>query len=456
MHLRAVILLLASGVLMGCGGTPMDGRASVACGAGTEQVGDVCVALDARPPILCGPGTVQVGNVCVPIDAGVDARPDAGIDAGIDASPPDAFTCPVGPSEATSFAINPAHDNLQPEDAVASPLAPAWTASFTGHIGYPLIAGGHVIVAAAETQPNVRAFDLETGTIAWGPIVLGTELKVAYDACRVFALDVNGNVTALNATTGAQLWTTSLMRNRAYFFAAPPVGSGGLLYVNAEGIGGTTFALDEQNGSVLWSSGTFDGSEGAVAVVFPYVFDAEACDVLYTFDALSGNQVWLHSGGCTGGGGAAPAFHQDKIWVRDWSAGNAIITTSGGDYGSFAASANPAFNGQTVFYTASNATSSALGAVDIQSGRLLWSFSGDGQLCTAPVIAGRGGQVFVGSQSGNVYELDEATGLQISVHAAGSPITCADPLPAGRGEKDAMALGSGHLVVPAGNLLLVY
>jgi outer membrane protein assembly factor BamB len=90
-----------------------------------------------------------------------------------------------------------------------------------------------------------------------------------------------------------------------------------------------------------------------------------------------------------------------------------------------------------------------LSAVGIQSGMLEWSFMGDGSLCTSAVVAGGGGQVFVGSSSGNVYELDATTGMQKSVNKSATPVTCST-------ETQSMAVAAGHLLVPAGGTLVVY
>ncbi|HEX7600032.1 MAG TPA: PQQ-binding-like beta-propeller repeat protein, partial [Polyangiaceae bacterium] len=89
-----------------------------------------------------------------------------------------------------------------------------------------------------------------------------------------------------------------------------------------------------------------------------------------------------------------------------------------------------------------------LTAVDAKTSALEWTFTGDGHLCTSPVVAGAGAQVFVGSSSGNVYELDEVSGAQKSVSNAGK-VTCGT-------ETNAVSIGLGHLVVPTGNGLVAY
>lgn len=411
------------------------------CGPGTIQVGNVCLGArpDAGPPDAYVPADGHVKPIDAPRDAAIDARPDAPPDARPDA-PPDAN---LSETEATSFGINPAHDNAQPSDSVATPLTPAWTATFNGHVSYPLVVGGMVIVAAAESQPNVRALDIHTGALVWGPIVFGTAVTLAYDGGRVFALDRDGHLAALDVLTGTHAWAIQVESEPFYW--SPPVASGGLVYVNGLGEGGETVAIDEHTGIPRWSNGTFDGTEGSVAVAGNVVYEAEACDQLSAWNAATGADLWFHSGNCTGGGGAAPAVHNGLIWERDWAEGNVIIDTAGHSVGSFAASAVPAFDADTVFYEAQGTVS----AVDIMTDTLRWSFSGDGQLCTSPVVAGAGGQVFVGSQSGKVYELDATTGVQRSVHALGAAVTCFS-------ESDGMAVAGGHLIVPAGNQLVVY
>ena len=193
------------------------------------------------------------------------------------------------------------------------------------------------------------------------------------------------------------------------------------------------------------ASASGNGSDGCPAVAGGVVYEAEACAQLSAWNALTGSQLWFHSGNCTGGGGAAPAVYNGLIWERDWAQGNVIIDHNGNAVGSFAASAIPAFHGGKVFYQ----TSGTVSAVDIATDTLKWAFSGDGHLCTSPVIAGAGGQVFVGSSSGNVYEIDEATGVQRSVHNVGASVTCFS-------ETNTMTLGEDHLLVPVGTQLFVY
>jgi outer membrane protein assembly factor BamB len=424
--MRALRFAIAM-VLVACSSTHPAGD-DVTCGPGTEQIDDVCV------PIPADAGVRDVAAIDAPV---VDAGADAAVDAAVPDAPPDAA---VHVDEAPAFAIDPAHDNAQPADTVASPLTPAWTATFGDTVSYPLVAAGLVIVSAAESAPTIRALDVTTGTLVWGPIVVGEPVMLAYNQGRLFTLDFNGRLTARDVVTGAQQWVRFI--NPGSFDFPPPVATGGTIYINT---GSFTSAYDEQTGMLLWQGEAYEGTDGCPAVGAGIVYQAGVCDELYAWNAVTGTPVWSHIGTCSGGGGAAPSVYGGKVWERDDVEGNVIYNQNGAIVGTFAADAAPAFDAGKVFYQAAG----RVRAVNLATNAVAWTFTGDGQLCTSPVVAGAGGQLFIGSRTGKVYEVDETTGAQRSVHDIGSALTCFS-------ETNTLALGEGHLLVPAGNQLIVY
>ena len=371
-------------------------------------------------------------------------RPDTadGFSERPDASTFGQFVADAG-SVANNWGINPAHDNAQPDDVVASPLTKKWTAHFTGTASYPVVADGRVFVAAAESQPNVRALDVQTGAVLWGPLAIGSKVWLACDAVNLYALDGDGNLSALDVTSGHTNWATKLTLQM--FYDSPPVAAAGSVFVDGMESGGTTYAIDAATGKTRWTADTFDGSDGTVAVVDNVVYEAEACGQVSAFDLMTGKRNWFHSGACTGGGGSTPAVAGGRIWVRDWAEGNIILDLAGNAVGTFSVDVPPSLHDGTAFYVKSQ----TLTAIDIASNLIKWSFAGDKKLCTSAVIAGGGGQVFCASSVGNVYEVDESSGAQISVDVAGSTVSCGS-------ETQGMAVAQNHLFVPAGNDLVVY
>jgi hypothetical protein len=345
--------------------------------------------------------------------------------------------------ESSNYAINAAHTNAQPDSKVASPLAKAWSQNFADTLSYPLVAMNRVFVAAGGSHPLVQAFELGSGTVAWGPLTTDASVTLAYDEGRVYTLTKDGKLGARAGADGHSLWSTGLTGQ--FDFWSPPVAAGGWVYVNGLESGGTTYAVIGGTGQTRWTANTFDGSDGAVAVADDVVYEAEACDQLSAFEAPTLVLLWFAHGRCTGGGGSTPSVYQGKIWQRDWAEGNVIVDSSGHPHGTFAADTPPSFDGGIAFYMSKH----TLTAVDLETSQVKWTFMGDGRLCSSAAIAGRGGQVFVGSASGLVYELDEATGAVRSMDDAGAPVSCG-------AEGASMAVGGNHLVVSAGNNLVVY
>jgi outer membrane protein assembly factor BamB len=461
---RCLLALCCPFAFIACNGSQAQAPVSpppadIVCGSGTVQSGDVCIPSprDAGP-LGCGDGTILFEHECVPAastavtitpgDAGFVENDPAGITVVGQPVGEDAGTSDEAGSQATTVGIDAAHRNTQSFDAIASPLTPAWTLRFNGRPHYPLIAHGLAIVQVDEPQPNLRAVDLATGKLVWGPIS-SSQFDIAYDRDAVFGVTETA-LTAFDALTGATLWTTLLPP--LFDVLTPPVASEGVIYFNAAGgsdVAGT-YAFDERDGKLLWRVPAVSVSLGTVAVAGGVVYSAEVCRTVLALDARSGNIDFALLGQCLGGGGAAPSIYGDAIWERDLIEGNAVVGFRGDVRAQFASAVLPAFHEHTAFLLGrSQQNQTTVSAMDIATNLIKWSFAGDGHLCTSPAVAGGGGQVFVGSSSGNLYELDEGTGAVRSVSQAGAAILCGS-------ETMSMAMGEGHLLVPADNALVAY
>ena len=429
-----------------CGGSQRAEIPTLDCGNGTQLIGNACIALPPDSGLSCGAGTVQSGGQCIldSSDAGVDGGTDAGVIAGLPVGD-DAGTFDEAGSQSTNAGIDAAHHNAQPFDAVTSPLTPIWTLHLGGAIALPLIVHGLAVVAAGEPQPNLRAVDVRTGKLVWGPVATGLPLSIAYEGGSIFGLDGIGNLIAFDALSGRRLWAA---RTESLLDTKGPVLWGGLAYVTAAE--GATYAFDERDGSILWIAATQPTGNATVAAGGGVVYEADGCHTLSAFAALTGNLNWTHGDGCASVGGLTPAVYQDAIWERDLSGTNVIVGLAGEARGQFESAVMPAFHSGIAFYLASANFIPTVSAVEIATGRTKWSFSGNGDnfLCSSPVVAGVRGQVFVAS-SGNVYELDEATGAVRSMSKASSSIVCGS-------EGSTMALGEGHLLVLGFNQLMAY
>jgi outer membrane protein assembly factor BamB len=322
-------------------------------------------------------------------------------------------------------------------------------------ISYPLIAGGMVFVTTADTNGSygnkLWALDENSGMTIWSVDLPGTYFfaDAAYDSGKVFVVNFDGLMKAFDAASGSPLWSVNLPDQ--YAFTSAPTAVNGTVFVGGAGSGGTVYAVDETNGAVLWMMPVENGDSSSPAVTGGNVYVSYVCPQSYAFDAANGQQLWHHASCCEGGGGATAVVHDGRVYVRDDfcdpMTGLVLDANTGDPIGGFESDTPPAFIGDLVLYFHNQ----TLVGVDIPSGQQLWSFAGDGDLSSAPLIVNQ--TIYIGASSGTLYGLN-TSGQQIWSTQVGAPI----PFP---GEGNAVVttgLGSGDglLIVPTDSVLFAY
>jgi outer membrane protein assembly factor BamB len=358
----------------------------------------------------------------------------------------------AAPPESTAYQITVDHAGVTSSGgALALQTTPLWQVSLPGAISYPLIAGGGVFVTVAK--PNtlngtlLYALDAKTGATLWGPVDLGGDTlwsALAYDGGKVFALNWDGTLSSYDAVSGAPGWSISLGSN---FFGAPPTASNGVVYLSYNGF---VTAINESSGATNWSQAVMGGDESSPSLGPHGVYVAYACPNDYGF-ALDGTPQWHYfTSSCIGGGGKTAAYANGLLYARDSiSTGNILDSGSGTLVGSFAGGTIPAVSATQVFYM----QNTLLHAVDLASHTEQWSFAGDGQLWTAPVLIDN--SVIVGSYSGMLFAVNARTGTVNWQVQTGSTIYGPDeqnfsqPL-------TGIGVGDGIMVVPASTNLIAY
>jgi outer membrane protein assembly factor BamB len=342
---------------------------------------------------------------------------DAGpVDGGADAG--------TALSEATCVGFHPDHSYTQPDDRVASPLAPVWAldladagVSSASAFEVPAISRGLVLVKTGEwvaPPSQLQAFDLETGTRVWGPTRASPRLAV--DNGRFFGMagtsPIDTRIGAYDLATGAgPLWVSPILTGQQVF--SPIVAAGGVVYINGKtsggtSAGGTTYAINEQSGALQWRGDQSTGTLGAVSAANGVVYLAEDCGSVIAYAAATGQQLWHHPRECNYDVyTASTQLYRDLIFYT--SGGALLMNTAGQDQPVFNWNAPLAVHNGTVFFVREERT---LLAVDLETHATKWTFAPNGvwDMLTQPVIAGATGQIFVISQAGVLYELDEATG----------------------------------------------
>lgn len=358
------------------------------------------------------------------------------------ASSPATFTVKPVTSDAVAAQVNANHSGVVHFSTVTFPSSAAWHEATSGDASYALIANGKVFTATQGLQPQLSAFNQDTGALSWGPLDLPGPAKAAYDGGTIFALslvasDDEGTLQAYDAGTGALEWTTQLSGqwgNGVGGFFGGLTALYGLVYGSPAG--GNLFAVNEADGSIAWT-GVNGGEMGGPAVT-PYGVYSTCKD----FQPDTGTLIWEIKDNCSSGAGV-PAVANAKLYLPNGNQFDDDVydAQTGTHLGAHKADVAPAIDKNNGYFL----TNGALKDVDLDTGDVVWSFSGDGDLATAPIKINQ--YVIVGSLSGNIYAIDSTTGNEVW------KVNLRDAIPGGNSydmvPDPLLSAGNGLLIVGA-------
>ncbi|VVT10719.1 Pyrrolo-quinoline quinone [Sphingomonas sp. EC-HK361] len=153
----------------------------------------------------------------------------------------------------------------------------AWVARIDGGSSRARLGAAPVIadnkIFAVDVDANVHAFAADTGASLWSHGLADGEKNraarfgggVSYDEGKVYATDGLGEVVALNAADGKEVWRA---KPGGPLRGAPSI-AGGQLYVLSQD--NQLFALDEATGKVLWNQTASLETQGVFGVAAPAV-----------------------------------------------------------------------------------------------------------------------------------------------------------------------------------------
>ena len=361
------------------------------------------------------------------------------------------------PEQARNFQVNATHTGANSVEGLNPPLRQRWVVDFGQPISYPLIADGKVFVTVRVDAggTTLHALDATNGASLWSTALGGSSRwsGACYENGRVFALNGSGLLRAFDGVSGSLIWSSQLPGQ--FSFSAPPTVHGGVIYTGGAGSGGTVYAVDANNGAVLWTRSVMNGDKSSPAVDNEGVYVSYSCPNVYKLSPTTGAVIWHFAPGCSGGGGKTPALYLGRLYVRDFS--DTIFDSSTGTIvGNFNAKNTPAFSGTTGFFLNGPHFFGSFGTLearDISTNSVLWSFAGDGTLQSAVLVVND--YVYVGSAQGRLYAVDAATGQQAWVTTAGTSIPFVDEQNSSQ-PLTSFAAAEGILAVPTSTTLVAY
>lgn len=231
---------------------------------------------------------------------------------------PQPFPPPSHGTVATEGA-NPARSGLVGDYTLVPPLIHRW--SVHTNAVQLLAAGGRVFEIGPTAR--VRARSARTGRILWGTRRPNSSYGLAgaaYDRGIVF-LELVDRLLAFGARDGRLLWKRDLDYPGATF---TPVAAGGVVYAYDGSAG--ALALRGRDGRLLWSNYAVGGTGGGV-LDQNRVYFAGACANAQALSRRTGEPIWTHTTGCSGGGDVLGRLYGGRLYVPeeeytgdDWAA----------------------------------------------------------------------------------------------------------------------------------------
>ncbi|MET0341024.1 MAG: PQQ-binding-like beta-propeller repeat protein [Polyangiales bacterium] len=154
----------------------------------------------------------------------------------------------------------------------AARLEVSWQADLGDNVYAPPLQVGDKVYASSGVV--VQAFEAATGKSLWRNTTAGTTASLFYDEGTLYAHVNNGNITAIDASTGQTKWSKPSSTQGPTDGSSSPLVIGNLVLIGGsngalEMVGGGRFrgymgALDKQTGAPAWTAYTVPtGAKGA-------------------------------------------------------------------------------------------------------------------------------------------------------------------------------------------------
>ncbi|HEY2334397.1 MAG TPA: PQQ-binding-like beta-propeller repeat protein [Solirubrobacterales bacterium] len=278
------------------------------------------------------------------------------------------------------------------ERALDPPLREAWSINTHALIEFPpAVANG--VAYVVNKYGNAKAVRLSDRKILWelnpNPKDSGIPTDVTapvYHQGKVFFADVDGDLQAVDASTGKQVWARKL----AGHLESSPMAVGGTLYLGTDKT--NVVAVRASDGRVLWQF----NSPGAIK--------------------------------------ASPSFHDGRIFVADYESGMFCLNATNGrllwrtntskvpPFGQGGFFSSPAIAFGRVY---AGRDDGRIYAFDEKTGKVDWSFPTDNFVYGSPAVArvpGTPPTVYIGSYDEHLYALNALTGRKEWRYDVGGPV----------------------------------
>jgi outer membrane protein assembly factor BamB len=288
----------------------------------------------------------------------------------------------------------------------------------------PAVANDRVIIGISNG--NVLAINSTTGEKLWSYYTSAGANSIwsspAIDSGKVYiGVTRDHSLYCLNESTGMLLWSFETGNE----IASSPLVSNGKVYFGSSD--GNLYCLNTNDGSLAWNFtsvgldfwGDVGGIDSSPAISGNIVFVGSRDANLYALNAITGVEIWHYTARSddrlTDAIFSSPTVYDDdvffnngnKLYCLNAATGTLVWKTSGAiNFGGVYSS--PAVANGRVFIGDNENTFYCFNA---SAGSSIWNLTNVGPVVTSPAIAD--GKVYFGAANGRVYCLTESTGAEI-------------------------------------------
>ena len=298
-------------------------------------------------------------------------------------------------------------------------------------IASPVVAGGRVYVL--DSKAGVRAFSAQNGAPLWARSLVpeGRDGDGAYggglatNGAMVFATTAFGEVIALDAASGREIWRQKVSTP---IRGAPTVTNGQVYFVT---IANETVAVAAQTGTILWKSPGAGEAASAIASSSPavaggFVIAPYTNGDVTAFSAGNGSQMWSENLASTSSANSAanlngiagrPVIASGSVFAISHAGRLASLKlTTGAENWSheIAGSQTPWLSGEYLFVISNNKT---LAAITRSTGKVRWISDLPAGVWAGPVMGG--GRLLAVSSNGQLASISPQTGKLIRTMTPG-------------------------------------
>jgi outer membrane protein assembly factor BamB len=327
-------------------------------------------------------------------------------------------------SDWAQFHFSPDHKGVNPYENVLSPttvgkLRLRWSYQANAGIASSAVVNGVLYISGGRYQANdayLAALNATTGAPLWTQATTddgGHSVAVANNLVY-FHYSIDGMMrtylAAYDANTGALVWAQQTNAPGHGGIAGSVTVASGAVFVAAEH---NAAAYDAMTGAELWGNDYGCDSISTPAVANGLMYFGTICGAMMALDATTGQGDMLFAT-TPGFLSSSPAVANGMLYIGSDDGVYAWNGFMRWIFGTGAFNSSPAVANGVVYIGSDDGN---LYGLDANAGTMLWQFPAG----AAPSLAVANGVVYVGSVNGQVYALSAKTGAVLWQYATGSP-----------------------------------